>query len=131
MLGAPVVLIVESDPQACEQMKRVLATMDTSVVEAGDLSTVSSVAAHLVRNGTPPDVIVSRVTLPDGSGIQALDEMADLFPRAHQVLVSHFPKSLLLSLPGFADRRAEFLQAAFSDDQFRKVVERCIGRRFA
>lgn len=109
-------------------MQRVLAAMEIEGVEAADLETVLHVAGELVRKGTPPDVIVSRVTLPDGNGMQALDQLAELFPSARHVLVSHFPKQLLFTLPGFADRRAEFLQAEFTDDQFRKVIERSVAK---
>lgn len=109
-------------------MKRVLAGMNIEGVEAVDLENLLRVAGELVRKGTPPDVIVSRVTLPDGNGMQALDQMAELFPHARHVLVSHFPKQLLFAVPGFADRRAEFLQAEFADDQFRKVIERSLAR---
>lgn len=92
------------------------------------MESVLGVAGELVRNGTPPALIVSRVTLPDGNGMQALDQMAELFPHARQVLVSHFPKNLLFAVPGFGDRQAEFLQAEFTDDQFRKVIERSLAR---
>lgn len=122
------VLIIESDSQALAQMKRVLAAMEIAEVEATDMESVLRVAGELVRNGTPPGVVVSRVTLPDGNGMQALDQLSELFPHARQVLVSHFPKNLLFTLPGFADRQAEFLQAEFTDDQFRKVIERSWAR---
>jgi DNA-binding NtrC family response regulator len=122
------VLIVESDAQACEQMKRVFAAMNVTVAEARDLETASDAAAELARNAAPPDLIVARVTLPDGSGVQVLNQIGEMFPDARQVMVSHFPKRLLISIPGFADRMAEFLQAEFTDDQFRKVVERSFAR---
>lgn len=122
------VLILETDPAALTQMRRVLETLDTSILEAGDLASASEVAGQLVREGTPPDVIVSRATLPDGSGLKAFDELSEFFPEARQVLVSHYPKRLLFTLPGFADRRAEFLQAAFTDEDFRKVMERSLAR---
>ena len=125
---ARIALIIESDFEALAQMKRVLAGMEIQGVGAPDMESVLAVAGELVRNGTPPAVIVSRVTLPDGNGIQALDQLAELFPHARQVLVSHFAKNLLFTLPGFGDRQAEFLQAEFTDEQFRKVIERSMAR---
>lgn len=124
-----VAVIVESDVSARQQMSAVLGEMEVAVVHAADLREAAEVAAQLVRSGNPPDAIVARVTLPDGSGVQALDRLAELFPLAHQVLVSHYPKRLLFSLPGFASRRAEFLQAKFTDDQFRKVMQRALASK--
>ncbi len=123
------VLIVESDAQASAQMKTILAGMDAEVVEAADLANLSRVAAALASGGQAPELIVVRVTLPDGSGVQALNEMAELFPAARQVLVSHFSKRLLFTMPGFAECRAEFLQAEFTDEQFRKVADRALAIR--
>jgi CheY-like chemotaxis protein len=122
------VLIVESDAAARAQMNTVLAGMGAAVVEAGGLDTACAVAEGLSQAGTLPVLIVVRVTLPDGNGVEVLDRLNALFPHANYLLVSHFPKRLLFSLPGFASLRAEFLQAAFSDDEFRRVAERSLGR---
>jgi DNA-binding NtrC family response regulator len=120
------VLIVESDQAALAQMKSVLAGMGAGVVDASGLDEACAIAGELASAGKPPELIVARVTLPDGSGVQVLEEMAELFPHAHRVVISHFPVRLLYSLPGFASLRAEFLQAAFTDDQFRKVVRHAL-----
>ena len=44
------------------------------------------------------------------------------------MLISHHPRSLLSSVPGFLDHAANFLQAEFTDDQFRAAVERALAR---
>ena len=127
MVEAPVVVIVECDDAARSQMLQVLEDMRVAAVEARGLTEACSVAAELARSGSAPRAIVARATLPDGSGVEALDELAALFPRAHAVLISHYPKSLLFSMPGFAEQRAEFLQAEFTDEQFRRVMQHAFG----
>jgi CheY-like chemotaxis protein len=122
------VLIVESDPAARTQMKSVLAEMGAGEVEADSLDAACDLAEGLARDARAPKLIVVRVTLPDGNAVQVFDRLAVLFPHAHYVLVSHYPKHLLFSVPGFASLRAEFLQAAFTDEEFRKVVGRVLGR---
>jgi CheY-like chemotaxis protein len=122
------VLIVESDPAARTQMKSVLAEMDAGVVEASSLDEACDLAEDLAGDDRAPKLILVRVTLPDGNAVQVFDRLAVLFPHAHYVLVSHYPKPLLFSVPGFASLRAEFLQAAFTDDEFRKVVGRVLGQ---
>lgn len=123
------VLLVESDTQACRQMRGILDAMGVDCVEAADVESAVIVGQELIGHGRVPDAIVSRVTLPDGSGVQALTQLSEFFPQARQVLVSHFPRRLLSTIPGFADRQAEFIQAAFTDDQFRRVMERTLAKR--
>lgn len=122
------VLLIESDPAARAQMLDVLALMEVGVRQAADLREAVDSADGMLQQGMAPEAIVCRVTLPDGSGMEALDHLSSLFPDARQVMVSHFPKDLLLSLPAFANRRAEFLQAEFTDEEFRHVMRRALAR---
>ena len=55
-----------------------------------------------------------------------LEETASNYPQAGRLLVSHHPETLLMSAPGFANYAANFLQAEFSDDQFRSAVGRAL-----
>jgi CheY-like chemotaxis protein len=126
-MEAPVAVVVECDDAARHQMSQVLGEMQVAVVHARGVSEARSVAAELARSGSAPRAIVARATLPDGSGLEALNELAALFPQAHQVLISHYPKELLFSMPGFAFQRAEFLQAEFTDEQFRRVMQHALG----
>ena len=118
------VLIIESDINAIAQMRRVLAAMKLRVYAVGDQAELDSVSALLAQGETPPSLIVARVALPTGSGIRMMEETAAAFPEAGRLLISHHPRSLLMSMPGFANYAANFLQAEFTDDQFRSAVER-------
>lgn len=120
------VLVIESDSKTVTQMRRVLAGMGASVATASDVASLAESIAHLRNRGLVPALIVARVTLPSGSGICLLEEAAAAFPAARHLLVSHHPKSLLLMVPGFANHCGHFLQAGFTDDQFRAMVERTL-----
>lgn len=124
--GQRLVLIIESDTNAIAQMRRVLAGMEMRALAAADEQTLQDVLATMIKS-EPPVLIVARVALPTGSGIRLLEETAAQFPGAQQMLISHHPRSLLMSVPGFADHAVNFLQAEFSDDQFRSAVERALA----
>jgi DNA-binding NtrC family response regulator len=128
MPASRLVLIIESDPSALAQMRRVLAGMEASVVAATDEESLRDAEAYLTRKGTPPVLIVARVTLPSGSGIRLLNEAAATFPDAQHLMVSHYPRNLLYSVPGFTDHASDFLQEEFTDDQFRRAVERALSK---
>src|SRR5690348_12915459 len=100
MPASRLVLVIESDPSALAQMRRVLAGMDTSVMAAIDEESLRDAEAYLKSKGTLPVLIVARVTLPTGSGIRLLKEAATSFPDAHHLVVSHYPRNLLYSVPG-------------------------------
>lgn len=120
------VLIIESDPNAIAQMRRVLAGMKLRAVAASGEAELEDVLATLVRE--PPALVIARVALPSGSGIRMLEETVARFPGAQQMLISHHPKNLLMSAPGFAAHSTNFLHAAFTDDQFRAAVEKALAR---
>jgi DNA-binding NtrC family response regulator len=121
-------LIIESDPSALAQMRRVLAGMESSVVAAPDEETLHDVEAYLMSKGTPPALIIARVTLPTGSGIRLLKEASTTFPAARHLVVSHYPRNLLYAVPGFAEYMSNFLQEEFTDDQFRRQVDRVLSK---
>jgi len=123
------VLIVETDESARTQMKNVLAAMGLSVTEACDQEEIDHAAAEFEQKGAPPDLIIVRVTLPEGSGVQVMNDLCARFPNARRLLVSHYAKSLLFSIPDFASCEADFLQAEFTDREFRKCVERTLAKR--
>src|SRR4051812_1320426 len=94
-------ILIETDPSAAAQMQRVLSQLELSAMVAADRDAALEMASNLSREGAAPQLIVSRVTTPTGSGLEILDEVAKLFPDAAQVLVSHYPQRLLLHVPGF------------------------------
>jgi len=122
------VLILESDPNAIAQMRRVLAGMRVRALAASDEESLREVVRLLVRDQTPPALIVARVALPSGSGIRMLEETAATFPDVQAMLISHHPRNLLTSVPGFLNHAANFLKAEFTDEQFRTAVERALAR---
>src|SRR4051812_27400492 len=128
MSGPRVVLILESDPNAIAQMRRVLAGMRLRALAAADEDALPASGAELIRAGTPPSLIIARVALPSGSGIRMLEDTAVVFPQAQQMLISHYPHNLLSTVPGFLDHAANFLKAEFTDEQFRTAVDRALAR---
>ena len=127
MSHSRLVLIIESDPNAIVQMRRVLAGMRMRAMAVSDEEELRDTASSLRRKHTPPSLIVARVALPSGSGIRMLEETAAVFPDARQMLISHHPRSLLVSVPGFTAHATNFLRAEFTDEQFRMAVERSLA----
>jgi DNA-binding NtrC family response regulator len=125
------VLIIESDPNAVAQMRRVLAGMQMRAIAVSGEDELRDVLSSLISKHAPPVLIVARVALPSGSGIRMLEETAAQFPEAQQMLISHHPRNLLFSVPGFVDHCTNFLKAEFTDEQFRLAVERSLGRAAA
>jgi DNA-binding response OmpR family regulator len=121
-------LIIESDPAALAQMRRVLSAMGISVTTAHDEETVRQAAESLGARHITPALIVARVALPSGSGLRLLEEACAAFPGAPHLVVSHYPKNLLRSVPGFIQYSDQFVQEEFTDDQFRMAVDRALGR---
>ena len=117
------VLIIESDMNAIGQMRRVLAGMGLRVYAVSDEAALQDLTPSLLRAATPPALIIARVALASGSGIRMLEDTAGSFPDAGRLLVSHHPRTLLMSVPGFSRYVGDFLQAEFTDDQFRAAVE--------
>jgi DNA-binding NtrC family response regulator len=110
-------------------MRRVLAGMSIRALAAADEDGLRDTVALLVHDKRPPALIIARVALPSGSGIRMLEETAAVFPEAQQMLISHYPRTLLSSVPGFLDHAANFLKAEFTDEQFRAAVDRALAAR--
>jgi CheY-like chemotaxis protein len=121
------VLIIERDINAIAQMRRVLAGMGLRAFAVSDETALQDVTGSLLRAGTPPSLIVARVALPSGSGIRMAEETAGTFPEAGGLLISHHPRTLLMSVPGFAKYLGGFLHAEFTDEQFRAAVQNAIA----
>jgi DNA-binding NtrC family response regulator len=100
--------------------------MKLRAVAASDEAGLVEVLATLVRQ--PPVLVIARVALPSGSGVRMLEETVAQFPGAQQMLISHHPRTLLMSVPGFAAHATNFLKAEFTDDQFRLAVEHALAR---
>ena len=81
MSPSRLVLILECDPNAIAQMRRVLAGMSIRALAASDEDTLRDTIALLVRAETPPALIIARVALPTGSGIRMLEDTGAVFRR--------------------------------------------------
>lgn len=128
MVRSRAVLIIESDPNALTQMRRVLAGMKLSVFAASDDDSLREAIAYLQGKETPIILLIARVGLPSGSGIRLLEDAAAVFPDAQQLVVSHYPKDLLVSVPRFLEHSDHFLQEEFTDEQFQRAVEDSLAR---
>jgi hypothetical protein len=122
------VLILDSDVHALAQMRRVLACMKLVATSACDGDSLRQAVENLQGENTPAILLIARVGLAGGSGIRLLEDAAAVFPEASRLVVSHYPKNLLLSVPGFTGHSDHFLQEEFTDEQFRRAVERALVR---
>ncbi len=121
-------LIIESDPGALSQMRRILEAMGIAVTAVRDEETARHSAETYQARRAAPALIIARVALPSGSGLRLLEELCTFFPGTPHLVVSHYPKDLLRSVPGFIQYADQFVQEEFTDDQFRLAVERALGR---
>jgi len=128
MVRPRAVLIIESDPNALAQMRRVLAGMRLSAMTASDDDSLREAVQYLQAKQTPAILLIARVGLPSGSGIRLLEDAAAVFPDASQLVVSHYPKNLLFSVPRFLEHSDHFLQEEFTDEQFQRAVEEALAR---
>src|SRR4051794_15007520 len=67
-MSRSLVLIIESDPNAISQMRRVLAGMKLRTVAVAGEEELAEALAALVRQA--PALVIARVALPSGSGIR-------------------------------------------------------------
>jgi hypothetical protein len=123
-----IVLILDSDAHALAQMRRVLACLKLVPVSACDGDSLRQAVANLQGEGTPAILLIARVGLAGTGGIQLLEDAAAVFPEASQLVISHYTKNQLISVPGFTGHSDHFLQEEFTDEQFRRAVERALIR---
>jgi CheY-like chemotaxis protein len=125
-MGSRAVLIIENDAHALAQMRRVLGCMKLSATAACDGDTLREALAQLRAQQTPAILLIARVGLPAGADIRLLEDAAAIFPEASQLVVSHYAKNLLFSVPGFLDHSDHFLQEEFTDEQFQRAVAQAL-----
>lgn len=114
------VLIVEDETVLRASMARALAKLPADVVEAG---TVSEARAALGRG--LPDVIVSDLDLPDGTGIELIGELGRLRARVPVVFVSAYLRAFRAQIPPHAD--VEVREKPVALDELRALVRERIG----
>lgn len=115
-------LLVEDEEVLRTSTARGLRKMPGIVVsEAG---TVAEAVGLLTAS--PPDVLVSDLDLPDGSGIELLGELARRHIPARVILVTAYLKSYGAQIPPHAD--VEVREKPVPIDDLRHLVEQVLGK---
>lgn len=118
----PRVLILEDETVLRASMARGLAKLPAEVDEAG---TLAEAIAALDR--ALPDVIVSDLDLPDGSGIELIGELGRRKARVPVVFVSAYLRAFRAQIPPHAD--VEVREKPIALEELRALVRERIGGR--
>lgn len=116
----PRVLILEDETVLRASMARGLAKLPAQVDEAGTLA-----EAIALLDRALPDVIVSDLDLPDGSGIELIGELGRRKARVPVVFVSAYLRAFRAQIPPHAD--VEVREKPLSLDELRAVVRERVG----
>jgi CheY-like chemotaxis protein len=116
----PRVLILEDETVLRAATARALAKLPAEVVEA---ATLAEALAQLDRG--LPDVIVSDLDLPDGSGIELIGELGRRRARVPVVFVSAYLRAFRAQIPPHAD--VEVREKPVALDELRALVRERIG----
>jgi CheY-like chemotaxis protein len=81
--NSPVVLLVDDHADTVGLMARLLRGQGFSVLKAGSVAT--ALAAH---DGRPIDLLVSDLSLPDGTGLDVLRQLRERMPALRGIAVS-------------------------------------------
>ncbi len=82
--GAPHILLVEDAPAEREALARIVAAQGFTVSAAGTLQ-----EARRLLKAQPPGLILSDLVLPDGSGLDLLDEVRETGPAEFIIVTGH------------------------------------------
>ncbi len=115
------ILLVEDENTLRLSMARGLSKLPG--VEVGDAATVREAKALLHRS--PPDLVISDLDLPDGSGIEVAVEMERLGIRVPVVYVSAYVGKFRHRLPTRGD--VEVFEKPLALEKLRSVVEQKLG----
>jgi CheY-like chemotaxis protein len=116
----PRVLILEDETVLRAATARALAKLPAEVVEA---ATLAEALAQLDRG--LPDVIVSDLDLPDGSGIELIGELGRRRARVPVIFVSAYLRAFRAQIPPHAD--VEVREKPVALDELRALVRERIG----
>ncbi len=116
----PRVLILEDETVLRASMARGLAKLPALVDEAGTLA-----EARAALDRAIPDVIVSDLDLPDGSGIELIGELGRRKARVPVVFVSAYLRAYRAQIPPHAD--VEVREKPLPLDELRAVVLERVG----
>lgn len=111
----PRILIVEDETVLRSAMARALAKLPALV---DDAATVAEAVAHLDR--AIPDVIISDLDLPDGTGIELIGELGRRKARVPVVFVSAYLRAYRAQIPPHAD--VEVREKPIELDELRALV---------
>ena len=116
----PRVLIVEDETVLRASMARALAKLPAEVVEAGTVAEAVAALGHTI-----PDVIVSDLDLPDGTGIELIGELGRRRARVPVVFVSAYLRAFRAQIPPHAD--VEVREKPLALDELRALVRERIA----
>jgi FixJ family two-component response regulator len=117
----PRVLIVDDEPGLLELIQEIVEKTDCQVMLASNM-----IEAHNTLCSQHVDLLITDVTLPDGSGLNLLPEMRRLHPDAAAVVITGNP-STEGAVTALRAGAVDFLAKPFSHQQLTDRIKRALG----
>jgi two-component system response regulator PilR (NtrC family) len=118
-------VLVVDDEAGLREMLRVLLTRAGYAVSVADGETR---AIELLRNGEPFDVVITDLSMPDGSGMGVLHE-ARSFDESTQVVMITAYATTAQAVQAMRDGAYDYVQKPFKNDELLAVVEKAADKR--
>jgi signal transduction histidine kinase/ActR/RegA family two-component response regulator len=120
--GTETILVVEDDPHLRGVVRRVLSQHGYAVRVVGSASDARAVG------GTPPDLVVADIILPDGNGLDLVRELTARWPRTAVLFISGYTGDHLLAI-GALPPDVLLLPKPFTADTLLVRVREALERR--
>ena len=120
--GTPTLLVVDDQPDVRLIARRMLNDAGYEVVEAGS----GKAAVSLVDSGQPVDLALVDLTMPDGDGIQAIEQLRRRLPDLPVVLMSGFDLNEVLSKDAERPQDLTYIDKPFTQQQLTDVVRELV-----
>lgn len=118
------VLCVDDNPQVLRLLKRQLeSTYDVSIAQT------AQDALSLLAEGTPFDVIISDLRMPDVHGLTFLKMARELYPKTERIILTGLPDPATLSGDRSASATEHVILKPWTRTDLALAVETAIGRR--
>jgi two-component system response regulator PilR (NtrC family) len=118
-------VLVVDDEAGLREMLRVLLTRAGYAVSVADGETR---AIELLRDGAPFDVVITDLSMPDGSGMGVLHE-ARSFDESTQVVMITAYATTAQAVQAMRDGAYDYVQKPFKNDELLAVVEKAADKR--
>jgi len=118
-VGSGTVLIVEDEDVVRDITSRILRRAGYDVVA---VSTGAEAMQRLARRGTPIDVLITDVIMPNMSGISLAEQVLDLYPRVGVVFLSGYSLGTL-NVERLISRGASFVSKPVTSQQLILAVQ--------